>query len=282
MEKCPLTRLLMKDIFRRAYNFLLAIPAFITPAFVARRADPERWGIDDFIFNFVIPSLKKEDLLLDAGAGSGRYREALVGACQYQSTDFEDVFDKATKSRHDFICSLDDIPQPDNTYDVVVNTQVLEHVEYPQKVISELQRILKPGGRLFLTTPQMSPMHGVPYNFFFFTEFGLRSLFKNAGFAVEFVRPRGGIFWVLGKMFSQLPLYLFYQHVYGGFKKDIHFKPRIKSWLLALLLLPIYLVFQIFLGIVLPFIFFFIDPLDRQRYFTLGYVCYCKKPTSGE
>jgi len=36
----------------------------------------------------------------------------------------------------------------------IINTQVLEHVEYPQKVLDEFYRILAPGGKLFLTAPQ--------------------------------------------------------------------------------------------------------------------------------
>jgi len=63
---------------------------------------------------------------------------------------------------HNFICSLDNIPKPNNSYGVIINTQVLEHVAEPQKVITEFYRILKPKGKLFLTAPQGWGIHGEP------------------------------------------------------------------------------------------------------------------------
>lgn len=265
----------MRKIFRTAYHFLIALPGVLTPAYVARRIDPERYSIDQFIHKFVVPNLSSTDRVLDAGAGSLRYKPAL-DFTRYESTDFEDIFDQSAKEKHDFLCSLDDIPKPDNTYDAIVNTQVLEHVEYPQKVIREFYRVLKPGGKLFLTTNQMWGVHGAPYNFYFYTSYGLQSLFQNAGFTVIFVRPRGGIFWLLAKLIREFPTYIFYQHAFGGYKRTIRFKPRFQPSLAAFLLFPFYLILQ-FLTIPLALILFWLDPLDQQKYFTLGYTCYCIK-----
>ncbi len=61
---------------------------------------------------------------------------------KYESTDIMAL----PGIEHDFLCSLDNIPKLDNCYDVVLCTQVLEHVEYPQAVVHELFRILKQGG----------------------------------------------------------------------------------------------------------------------------------------
>lgn len=46
-----------------------------------------------------------------------------------------------------------DFPFPDNTFDHVVSFSVLEHVSYPEKVICEMLRVLKPSGRILLTLP---------------------------------------------------------------------------------------------------------------------------------
>lgn len=266
----------MRSFLLASYEFLIRIPDIITPRFVKERADPERFGIDQFVFNDLVPRLKKTDRLLDAGAGSFRYKHAL-DFTKYESTDFEDIFDADSKGKHTFTCSLDNIPLPDNQYDVIVNTQVLEHVEFPEKVVSEMARVLKPGGTLYLTTPQISHVHGAPYNFFFFTPYGLRSLFERAGLTVESISPRGGVFWVLGKISSLLPSYLFYQHAFTGFKKGIHFKPKFRYTPLSFMLIPFYVVFQLIFGYYIPFLCFYLDRLDRQKDFSLGYACIAVK-----
>jgi SAM-dependent methyltransferase len=266
----------MKSFLRNVYLFFLSFPGLITPRFVQKRIDTERFSIDRFVFDTVVKQIHPENKVLDAGAGSGRYRNALSFA-RYEATDFADIFDQGSKDKMDFICSLDDIPKPDNTYDVIVNMQVLEHVEYPEKVISELHRILKPGGKLFLSTSQTFGIHGAPYNFFFYTRYGLESLFRRAGFEDIRITPRGGVFWVLAKIFNILPTYTYYQLAYSGYKFSSKEKPTLRSPLLAVVLLPFYIVLQILFGILLPFILFYLDGLDKQSLFTLGYGCCATK-----
>ncbi len=266
----------MTSLTKKLYQFILRLPSWVVPAAVDKRADTERYSVDQFVKNVAAPLVGKGELLLDAGAGRMQFK-GLFDHARYESTDFSDVFHKDSKDKHTFICSLDNIPKPDNTYEVILNTQVLEHVEYPQQVINEFYRVLKPGGKLFLTTNHMFPTHHAPYNFFFFTRFGLLSLFKNAGFEVRMLEARGGIFWLLAKISHTLPSYLFYQLAYDGFKKYSGFTPSIKKTPLLVVYIPIYLVLKILCAIT-SLIFFYLDPVDTQRDFTLGYSCYCVKP----
>jgi 2-polyprenyl-3-methyl-5-hydroxy-6-metoxy-1,4-benzoquinol methylase len=251
------------------------------PAFIRRRADPERYSIDHFIHRVAVPQIRPTDRVLDAGAGHGRYRDALAFA-RYESTDFEQVFHRSSREKHDFICSLDDIPRPDASYDVVINIQVLEHVEYPQKVIDELFRVLKPGGKLFLTTNQMFWAHHSPYNFYFFTRHGLESLFRHAGFSIVSIAARGGAPWFLAKLCNHLPSYVFYQLAYAESREHGAFSLRVRSYPVAAVLLPLYLVAAYLVCLCIPFLLFHLDGLDRQKDITLGYACQCVKPVRSE
>lgn len=252
-------------------------PLLLVPKYVRDRCDTERLTIDDFVINFIFKNIKKEDKILDAGAGPLRYIKYFKGY-NLETCDFEDIFDKDSLNKHTFLCSLESIPKSENSYDVVINTQVLEHIEHPAKSINEFYRILKPGGKLFLTTNQMFPVHHAPYNFFFFTNFGLQSMFKEAGFEIVSIKPRGGIFYLLAKMFDSIVAYIFYQMFFSHYKKTPKDLPRLKHPILYTIFLPIQVILELIFQNILPFIFFYMDKLDRQKDFTLGYSCYVVKP----
>lgn len=68
---------------------------------------------------------------------------------------------------------------PDNRFDVVVCTEVLEHTLQPFNAADEIYRILKPGGIVLVSTPYNFRIHGPLPDCWRFTEHGLRELFKN-------------------------------------------------------------------------------------------------------
>jgi SAM-dependent methyltransferase len=68
---------------------------------------------------------------------------------------------------------------PDNKYDYVVCTEVLEHTLQPFAAIQEIRRILKYGGFLFLSVPFNFRIHGPLPDCWRFTEHGLRALLQN-------------------------------------------------------------------------------------------------------
>lgn len=67
----------------------------------------------------------------------------------------------------------------DAAFDVVLCTEVLEHVPEPQRAIDEMFRVLKPGGTLLLTTRFLFPIHDAPHDYFRFTKYGLRHLLRR-------------------------------------------------------------------------------------------------------
>jgi len=122
------------------------------------------------------------ELVLDAGAGRAQYR-GLFAHARYETADFMAV--KGKKYRQpDYVCDLVAIPVEDGRFDHVVCTQVLEHLPEPLRVVAELGRVLKPGGTLWLSAPLFYAEHEKPYDFFRYTQFGLRRLLEDAGFEV--------------------------------------------------------------------------------------------------
>lgn len=68
---------------------------------------------------------------------------------------------------------------PSASYEVVVCSEVLEHLHTPAQAVAEMHRVLKPGGRLLVTTRFAFPVHDAPGDYYRFTPYGLRHLFRE-------------------------------------------------------------------------------------------------------
>ena len=79
----------------------------------------------------------------------------------------------------DIIGSAEKLPFVDNYFDVALSTQALEHIRDYKAAVDEMQRVLKPNGIAFLTTHGVSEIHGAPYDYWRFTEYGLREVFSG-------------------------------------------------------------------------------------------------------
>jgi SAM-dependent methyltransferase len=67
----------------------------------------------------------------------------------------------------------------DASFDIVLCTEMLEHVPEPQRAVDEMRRVLKPGGLLLLTTRFLFPIHDAPHDYFRYTKYGLRHLLRE-------------------------------------------------------------------------------------------------------
>lgn len=218
-------------------------------------------------------SLAPGTKVLDAGAGLKPY-QPFFGHCHYESCDFEECetfwsnIDDGRRDEigkgHTHICSLEEIPVPDNTYEAVLCTQVLEHVPRPGAVLKELLRVLEPRGTLFVSVPQGYGIHGEPYNYFYFTRFGLELILGDAGFLEPVIEERHGYFF-----------YLYDRLSYAIPRIVIGYSRPWQRLLLMLALLPVH----VFLAYILGPLLLCLEPLDREKRFTLGYVARARKPT---
>ena len=82
-------------------------------------------------------------------------------------------------------------PLPDEHFDVLLSTQVLEHVEDLDLTVKEIVRVLKPGGVALITFPFLYNEHGAPYDFRRMTIHMARRLLQ--GFQITRLERHGGI-----------------------------------------------------------------------------------------
>lgn len=123
----------------------------------------------------------KNAILVDFGCGDMPYRpilEPLVSqyigvdlACNPQATHLIDFDSKTTL--------------PDNYADIILSNQVLEHVDSPEGYLQEAIRILKPGGKLLLTTHGYWYYHPTPNDYWRWTSAGLKKIIQQTKFKIE-------------------------------------------------------------------------------------------------
>lgn len=76
------------------------------------------------------------------------------------------------------------VPVRDGVMDAVLSTQALEHVADPDLYLAECFRVLRPGGRLLLSTHGMMLYHPDPVDYWRWTSAGLQRLVRGHGFEV--------------------------------------------------------------------------------------------------
>lgn len=133
--------------------------------------------------------------LIDVGCGQQPYRSYFGHMKRIVACDFD-----GSRGSVDFSCPAHAIPVAAESFDAILCTEVLEHVPDPLAVWREFHRILRPDGKVLLTTPAYWPPHELPYDFYRYPEQGLRHLATAAGFSVRELWPRGGRWALLGQV----------------------------------------------------------------------------------
>lgn len=155
-------------------------------------------------------SIEAGALVLDVGAGTAPYRH-LFAHCKYETQDFSQYEGyqgpEGQYALLDYVSDITSIPVPDERFDVVLCTEVLEHVPRPIEALKEMVRVTKVGGRLLLSAPLGSGLHQEPYHFYggytdhwyrkFLTEFGCEivSIEPNRGFFAHLAQECARVSW---------------------------------------------------------------------------------------
>jgi SAM-dependent methyltransferase len=84
------------------------------------------------------------------------------------------------------------LPFSDESFDTVFCCSVLEHVPRPWEALSEVRRILVPGGTLIISLPFILHLHDLPHDYYRFSIYGAEYLVHEAGFEIQKVAINGG------------------------------------------------------------------------------------------
>ena len=112
--------------------------------------------------------------ILDAGAGELRNKPLCAhlvyvsqDVCQYDGSGDSLGLQtgKWDTSKIDLVCDIVNIPEPDGSFDVILCSEVFEHLPDALKALDEFGRLLKPGGKLITTAPFASLVHFAPYHY---------------------------------------------------------------------------------------------------------------------
>lgn len=199
--------------------------------------------------------------VLDAGAGSCRYKP-LFGHCRYEAQDFG----RYTGPEHqygelDYVCDITSIPVSEESFDLVLCTEVLEHVPYPERAVAELARILKPGGTLVITAPMMSGIHMAPYHYYGgFSPHWYEHFLPPLGLEVRECRPNGGFFKFYGQESRR------FLHVLTP-----------QSTLARWIFFPVKVILALWFRLLVPIACFFLDRKDKEPELTVGYFVTARK-----
>ena len=195
-------------------------------------------------------------LLLDLGCGPGTYYHYFEFS-QFVSLDLDAYHQPSIQGDVRFL------PLKDGVAQTVLFTEVLEHLSKPEQALSEIWRVMTPGGYLSLSVPFVFGMHGEDYHRW--TKLGLTQLTENHGFEMVWIKECGGPFAAIANILVFLPLELFTPS--SARERELSNWPKYLTHFAGLVILA-----------PLTFLLLAIDSIYPRKNFTSGYVALLKKP----
>lgn len=149
-----------------------------------------------------LEKIQEGSLILDAGCGTQQYKK-YCSHLNYKSQDLgeysgeEPNIISSSISEHynkgtydikdlDYQGNIWEIDEIDEKFDCVLCTEVFEHIPYPIETITELSRLLKPGGKLILTMPSNCLRHFDPFYYYSgFTDNWIKEILEKNRFSID-------------------------------------------------------------------------------------------------
>jgi SAM-dependent methyltransferase len=162
---------------------------FVNPFYIARR------GLLEYV---KILGKEVTGKTLDVGCGTKPY-EKYFSSSEYIGLEVDTGIDRE-KKKADYFYEGKHIPFGDEEFDSVVTNQVLEHVFTPDDFLLEINRVLKPGGKLYLTVPFLWDEHEQPFDYARYSSFGITTLLEKNGFSIISLKKSVNDFNVISQM----------------------------------------------------------------------------------
>ena len=131
--------------------------------------------------------------VLDLGCGEGNSEtkfKAQAQKVEWFGLDIDEspeVNARTTTERNFYTFDGINIPFADNYFDVIYSNQVFEHVRYPEALLTEINRVLKPGAYFMGSVSYLEPYHS--FSYWNYTPYGFKEISTKAGLEVVEIRP---------------------------------------------------------------------------------------------
>lgn len=120
--------------------------------------------------DFLLSKYSSDKRVLDIGSGGSKYSVFFPNRL---------TVDIDPKREPEILADIQSMPFLDEEFEIILCTEVLEHVIDPKLAISEMKRVLKKGGILILSTRFVYPLHDTPGDYWRFSYFGMKKLFED-------------------------------------------------------------------------------------------------------
>lgn len=152
--------------------------------------------------------------MMDFGCGSKPYK-SIFKVTEYIGVDYENPGHPHTNEQIDVYYDGKTLPFPENHFDSIFSTEVIEHIFNLPEILKELNRVLKPGGKILLTCPFAICEHEIPNDFARYTSFAMKHLMETHGFKVITIDKTGNNV----ETIWQLRIMYWHQHILVKFRK---------------------------------------------------------------
>ena len=150
--------------------------------------------VRDRITEFLRP-YRTDRRVLDLGSGNSPYTELFPN---------RHCLDIRRSPGTTIVGDAHGLPFASSSFDLILCTEMLEHTLDPQQIVDEIWRVLRPGGRVLLTTRFIFPLHDVPGDYYRFTNYALAHLFRR--WASARVEPEATTLETLGILLHRLAI----------------------------------------------------------------------------
>jgi SAM-dependent methyltransferase len=135
--------------------------------------------------------------LLDFGCGAKPYKSLFSHVSEYIGVDVKNEGHSHKNENIDIYYDGHTLPFKDKIFDCILSNEVLEHVPNLCESLAELNRVLKPGGKILFTVPFVCFEHELPYDFRRFTVNGLIQVLNKYEFEIITAEKTGNHFEVI-------------------------------------------------------------------------------------